>query len=756
MHGKASFTTMRQQGDSPVGCKEAKSVQTVTRRHGMGPELPIVKDIVLVGGGHTHALVLRMWAMAPLPGVRLTLVNPGPTAPYSGMLPGHVAGHYGRSDLDIDLMRLARFAGARLVMGAVDAIDPLARKVAVPGRAPIGYDILSIDIGIHAHMPEISGFDTHGIAAKPLDRFADAWARFVAAGGGPVAVIGAGVAGVELAMAAAHRLREATGQAAVTLLDRGDILEGVHARARARLLTELEKARIALRPDVDVEEISGDHLRLASGEQIASTFTLGAAGARPHAWLEGTGLALEDGFITVDRTLRSASHPEIFAAGDCAHLGFAPRPKAGVYAVRAAPVLLRNLRALAMGREGDMTAFRPQRDYLKLISLGTKRALAEKKGVVAAGAALWQWKNRIDQRFMQKFRDLAPMTPPPLPRDLADGLRAALGDKPLCGGCGAKLGPGSLSTALKILPPVGRVDVSSQPGDDAAVLEMGGTRQVLTTDHLRGFTVDHGLQARVAAIHALGDCWAMGARPQAALATLILPRLSPALQARWMEEIMAEAAAVFAAEGAEIVGGHSSMGDELTIGFSVTGLLEGPAITLAGARPGDQLVLTKALGTGTILAGEMQLAAEGAVVAGAWAQMAKSSGPAAALLAGVARAMTDVTGFGLAGHLMNICEASGVGARVRLQALPVLPGARGLLERGIRSTVHAPNRAALSGRIEDAAGDDILYDPQTSGGLLAAVPPGQVHDLLPALRGAGIAAVTIGEVTDGPPRIALG
>ena len=153
----------------------------------MRQELPIVKDIVLVGGGHSHALVLRMWAMQPLPGVRLTLVNPGPTAPYSGMLPGHVAGHYDRDELDIDLVRLTRFAGARLVLGAVEAIDPVARRISVPGRAPIGYDLLSIDVGIHSQMPEIPGFAAHGVAAKPLDAFADGWARFVEAGGGPVA-----------------------------------------------------------------------------------------------------------------------------------------------------------------------------------------------------------------------------------------------------------------------------------------------------------------------------------------------------------------------------------------------------------------------------------------------------------------------------------------------------------------------------------------------------------------------------------------
>ncbi len=154
--------------------------------------VPIVKDVVLVGGGHTHALLLRKWGMAPVPGARLTVINPAPTAPYTGMLPGFVAGHYGRDELEIDLVRLARFAGARILLGMVTAIDRDAKTLTVNDRPPIPYDIASIDIGITSAMPEIPGFTEHGIAAKPLGPFAARWAAFREVGG-PVAVIGAGI-----------------------------------------------------------------------------------------------------------------------------------------------------------------------------------------------------------------------------------------------------------------------------------------------------------------------------------------------------------------------------------------------------------------------------------------------------------------------------------------------------------------------------------------------------------------------------------
>ncbi|MEM7644208.1 MAG: FAD-dependent oxidoreductase, partial [Pseudomonadota bacterium] len=175
----------------------------------MKTQIPLTRDLLLIGGGHAHALVLRLWGMNPLPGVRVTVINPGPTAPYSGMLPGHVAGHYTRDELDIDLVRVARFASARLIDGAVDGIDLDAKTVSVPGRDPIPWDVASIDIGIHSEMPDLPGFTDHAIGAKPLDRFAREWRAYrEAANAGEIAkdiaIIGGGIAGVELSMAMAH------------------------------------------------------------------------------------------------------------------------------------------------------------------------------------------------------------------------------------------------------------------------------------------------------------------------------------------------------------------------------------------------------------------------------------------------------------------------------------------------------------------------------------------------------------------------
>ncbi|MFK7755129.1 MAG: selenide, water dikinase SelD, partial [Sedimentitalea sp.] len=656
------------------------------------PDMPLTRDLVLIGGGHTHALVLRKWAMNPLAGVRVTLINPGPTAPYSGMLPGHVAGHYGREDLDIDLVRLARFAGARLILGAVNDIDLARREVHVPGRAAIAYDACAVDVGITSAMPRLAGFSDHAVPAKPLGTFAARWRAYLSqTGAAQIAVIGAGVAGAELAMAMAFALKHRGRPAEITLIDRSQALSATGPRARAIIRAAMDALDVTVLEDAAITQITADHVVLDDGRQIAASFVTGAAGARPFDWLAQTGLTHKDGFIDVGETLQS-SDPTVFAVGDCAHMRHDPRPKAGVYAVRQAPVLLHNLRAVLSG--GTLRPYHPQKDYLKLISLGGKRALAERLGTTFSGSLMWRWKDHIDQTFMNQFRDLPTMETPKLPAQHALGLRDALGAAPMCGGCGAKVGRRALRGALAGHAGAARDDVRTLAGDDAALLITGGQRQVISTDHLRALSNDPVIMARLAALHALGDIWAMGAQPQAATASVILPRMSAALQQRTMGEIMHSASAVMAEAGAALVGGHSSVGSELTIGFTLTGLCANEPITLAGARPGDVLILSKPIGSGVVMAGEMQGRAAGAWVAAALDMMGQSQKNAAHILAS-AHAMTDVTGFGLAGHLLNICEASGVAATLNAGAVPLMEGALQLSQNAVRSSLFDENRALV-------------------------------------------------------------
>jgi selenide,water dikinase len=726
------------------------------------PILPLVQDLVLIGGGHTHALILRMWGMNPLPGVRLTLVNPGPAAPYTGMLPGFVAGHYQRNDMMIDLLPLARFAGARLILDRVTAIDLATRQVRLAGREPVGFDVASVNVGATSDLPDLAGFAEFGMAAKPLGGFADAWRKFADRGltRPNVTVIGGGVAGVELALAAAYRLSKAGAVPNITILEQAPaILPSLGKRARRILCGALDRAKVQILVNVKATLLHEKSVELSNGQTLLSDFTLSAAGARAPVWLADCGLAMTQGFLNVGPTLQT-SDPAIFAAGDCAHLTDSPRPKAGVFAVRQAATLLENLRATLSG-QGELLPYRPQRDYLKLISMGEKSALAEKFGLTLHGARLWDLKDRIDRKFMGRLEDLPQMALPVIPAIHALGMAQAIGTKPACGGCGAKVGAGALNATLNALPAPVRLDVLTGPGDDAAILRGADGFQVITTDHLRTVTDDPYLMAKIAAIHALGDIWAMGAAPQGALAQIILPRMSPALQARSLAEIMTAASAVFRSCGADIIGGHTSLGAELTIGFTVTGLAKS-VVGKQGAKLGDALILTKPLGSGTIMAAEMSGISLsdlilGEVVAATHISMTRPMSADAEILAPVAHAMTDVTGFGLAGHLLEILNSSACGAKISLAALPILGGAEALSAAGIASTLAPENRAACVDQMDfqESPRASLLFDPQTCGGLLAAVPADQADSLVYALRKHGADAARIGLVVPGSVRLTV-
>ncbi len=719
----------------------------------MTPTVPLTKDLVLVGGGHTHALVLKRWGMEPLPGVRLTLIDPGHATAYSGMLPGFVAGHYRRDELDIDLVRLARHADARFVRGAAHAIDLEGRTVAVDGRPPIAFDVLSLDVGAHSALAETEGFEDHAAAAKPLGQFASAWTEFLEESISTkrrrsIAVIGGGVAGVELSLAMTHRTAaDDAPNADIALFEQSDqLLQSLTGMQRHSLGALLEKENVRVETGKTVSRFTAESVEFEDGESVSADFILSTTGARAHEWPARSGLAQTNGFVDVDSSLRSISDPAIFAVGDCAHMTFAPREKAGVFAVRQAPILFENLKSALAG--GSMKSFQPQSDYLKLVSTGRKSAIALKYGLAVGGNWLWTLKDRIDRRFMRQLNEFPEMDSAILPARAASGVRDLMGDRPpLCGGCGAKV---DRAVLLEVLPVA-----TSPPMDDAAVVEQNGRYQVLSTDHLRAFSEDPWIVARTAAVHALGDIWAMGATPQSALASIILPEMSASLQRRTITEIMAAASGVFENAGASIVGGHTSVGAEMTIGFTVTGTSDGPPIRTNGAQTGDVLVLTKPLGVGVILAAEMAGQARGQWVMAALDQMTIGLKSASTALSGSATAMTDVTGFGLAGHLFNMLEASDLGAEIVAEDVPVLPGAVELLAEGVRPSLWEANRLAIIDYMREEVPCDVLYDPQTSGGLLAAVPADRIEAVLATFHDRGESIWQIGRLVKGPPSVTV-
>ncbi len=758
---------------------------------------PVLKDLVLVGGGHTHVIVLRRLGMRPIPGVRVTLIARDLHAPYSGMLPGLVAGHYTFDDAHIDLAPLARFAGARLYHDEAVGLDLDARTVICRDRPAVPYDLLSIDVGITPSI-NVEGVADHAVPIKPIGGLVARWERFAArvrASEHPlrVAVVGAGAAGVELTLAIQRALAEGAGPGGDGVAGAG-IFSGAASPATAQATFQLFGADPVILPthnsgarrrfkrvlaERGVELHLGSRVaRIAAGEpgvvrlhtDDGGTFdaheVIWATEASPPAWPARAGLAVDDrGFIEVDATLRSTSHPDVFAAGDVASVVGYPREKAGVFAVRQGLPLEANLRRSIEGN--PLREFHPQRKFLSLISTGNRYAVASRGFWSTEGAWVWRWKDRIDRRFMQRFSDLPEMEEgaPALSRDdeqLAPGLAAPEVIRQLsrpamrCGGCGSKVGATLLERVLARLEPFRRDDVlvGLDSPDDAAVEQLPpGVLLVQSVDAFRAMVDDPWIFGRITATHALGDLYAMGAEPRSALAVVTIPHGVEEKMETLLFDLLAGALTVLNDAGVALTGGHTSEGAEVTLGFSVSGTIRRDRmLRKGGAQPGDRFIITKPVGTGTLLAADMRGKAKARWVSGAIRAMMQSNRAAAGIFRehGV-HACTDVTGFGLLGHLVEMARASSVGARITLDAVPMLSGAQETVAAGIlsslqpenlrlRRAVANPESAAENGRYP------ILFDPQTAGGLLAAVPPDRAAAYVTRLQAAGYNhAADIGE-----------
>ncbi|MDT7514497.1 selenide, water dikinase SelD [Rhodoferax mekongensis] len=748
------------------------------------PATPIVRDIVLVGGGHSHVVALRYFAMHPLPGVRITLICTDAHTPYSGMLPGYVAGHYAYDDVHIDLCRLCAATGSRFIQAEVMGLDREARTVQLRGRPDIDYDVVSINTGSTPQM-RAAGAAEHAVPVKPITGFNQRWLQLldkVARAKRPltIAIVGGGAGGVELCLAMQYRLRaetQATGRADLApqfhLFTSDGLLPTHNAGVQRRFAKVLAERGVQVHLKTPVAEVQAGRLRSAGGDWFDADEVLWVTQAGGGAWLKGTGLTLTDNrCIRLHDTLQSITDPRVFAAGDVAAMENFALEKAGVFAVRMGMPLAINLQRAVQGL--PLQPYRPQRHWLALISTGDKFAVASRGALGFAGAWVWRWKDWIDRRFMQRFsvqgvEGLAGMTSAAtsatasiqLNADEAQQAQAAVAMR--CGGCGAKVGASVLSRALQNLwvQPNPDVLLGLDSPDDAAVVRVPpGKALVHSVDFFRAFVDDPYVFGRVAANHAVGDLFAMGAQPHTATAIATVPPGVNRQVEATLRQMMQGAVEVLNAAGCALIGGHSGEGAELALGFAVNGLVDLDShgqmtgvLRKGGMQPGDVLLLTKPIGTGALFAAHGRAAAKGRWVQAALQSMTQSNQTAAQTLRTFgATACTDLTGFGLIGHTVEMARPSGVQVVLDAAALPLLDGALECVQQGLLSSLHGAN-ARQQHVVQNAAQAmdhplwPLLVDPQTAGGLMASVPAPAVDGCLRALRAQGYPnACAIGRV----------
>lgn len=697
--------------------------------------------LVLAGGGHTHALVLRRWCMHPHrrpPATRITLVSRHSTLCYSGSVPSVVAGLIPPEACRLDLRRLCTLAEVAFVQGEILGLDPASQALHLEGRPPLGFDRLSLDVG------SITRASPGERAVKPLDAFL-AWLE------GPMPpeplVRGGGASAVEVALALRAR-----GMRPQLLLRSAGLHLGSPAahRLAERLLAEAA-------------------IPLQRADREGRVADLSCTGSQAPPWLAEAGLPVEptSGRVLTDPTLQVLHHPGVFASGDCGLVAAHPRPPSGVWAVRAAPVLAANLHRSLENR--PLVRWQPQRWALQLLGdggvCGPPRALAL-WGPLALGpsAWLWRWKQHLDQRFLEGFSALQPM----------GSQGGTVAGRPMaCRGCAAKLPARPLQAALARLGSLEGAAVAPSPDDAPLVLELpSGQRWLQSVDGFPALVADPWLNGRLTTLHACSDLWASGARVESVQAVVTLPEAAESVQEELLLQTLAGVRSVLDPLGAGLIGGHTLEGRDgagLALTLTVNGLApDGRHWAKGPLHPGDALLLCRPIGSGVVFAAAMAGAGLPAWMDGALAVMQQSQAPLVELLeAHGCHACTDITGFGLLGHLGEMLAWSpGDGAAVGCppvvveldgRAIPVMAGALSLLAEGHASTLAPANGEALQllggpvrlqgPGVSNSILEALLIDPQTCGPLLAALPEERAGEALHALRAAGfLQASVIGRV----------
>jgi len=359
-----------------------------------------MKRVLLLGAGHAQLSVLAALARRRLPGAEVLLVSASERQIYSGMVPGLMAGRYSADDCAIAIEPLAAAAGVRFVRARAVALDAAAQAVTLAGGERIDYDVLALNTGPTQDRDRIPGARNNALFVRPIEAFVALWQRTLALAGEralDLVVIGSGAAGVEIALAVRHAL---AGRGAVTLVSDGPVLPAYGQGVRRRAIATLKRQGVQVLPGrctaIEAWHVVMGAMRLACDVPIV------AIGSDPPAWLAGSGLALDEaGFVRVGATLQSASHANVFAAGDVIVRDDLPHPRSGVYAVRAGPVLADNLRRFVGG--GALLPYTPQRRSLNLLATGDGRAIASWNGWSAQGRLMGWCKDRIDRAFVARY-----------------------------------------------------------------------------------------------------------------------------------------------------------------------------------------------------------------------------------------------------------------------------------------------------------------------------------------------------------------
>ena len=721
-------------------------------------EIPITNDLVLIGGGHSHLSVLMKLSKRPINGNRITLITNEIDTPYSGMIPGYIEGIYSWRDSHIDLYRLCLKLNVRFIHAEVERVSAYEKEIYFKDRPKIKFDVLSINTGIQSNNREIKGAAKYCLPVKPISKLANNFLNKIT-NFKSIAFIGGGAGSVELALAIKKRFLNINQDIKITIITgKRGLLSTFPQKTKLTSLKTLEKFKIDIIEYKRVLEVKPKQIILSDKSMLKIDKAILSTNSMTPKWLAKSDILLtKDNYILVNKSFQT-NYKYVFASGDVIDFNNQNLKKAGVFAVRSGKPLAINIKQFILGKK--LVEYKFNKNYLALIGTSKRSAIATKYNLTFNSRFFFYLKKYIDQNFIKKFSDFKIRKKFTLEALKTDVLNIFVKHKEKitdkndimqCKGCAAKVPLNALKQALP-------KDIVSTSED--AVSVPGQPELYQTVDMISSIITDPFLLGKIAANHSISDMVSVNSKITSAMMILQLPLSKTEINSRDLEQVLLGANEIFKTIDCPLIGGHTMIGKDKDpiIGFSILGQKQKKIKIMKNRRKiktKDLLILTEKIGSGLIFAGINNYLIDSYFQTDVIKQMIKGNlnfGKISNHLNILS--MTDITGFGLANHLLNLIKRdnSKTGLTIYPNKIPLFEGVNECLNKDIKSSLFKSNydiaQKDMIYKRDKSKLDNILYDPQTVGGIAFIIPQEEKYKHFKVLKENNIKFTEIGFVNN--------
>ena len=722
-------------------------------------EIPITNDLVLIGGGHSHLSVIMELSKKPLKGNRITLISNEIDTPYSGMIPGFIEGIYSWRESHIDLYKLCIKLNIRFIHAEVTKISAINKEVYLKGRPKLKFDVLSINSGIESNYKKIEGAQRNCVPVKPISKLANNFLKEIK-NFNSIAFIGGGAGSVELALALKKRFNKTKRNLDITIVTgKNGILNSFPKKTKQIALNVLKEVGIKLIENKEVIQVKTNKLIMSDGTFLNIDKSILSTNAMAPKWIEQSDLKLnKDNFIVVNNAFQT-NHKFIFAAGDIVDFNKENLKKAGVFAVRSGKPLAKSIKNYISDKKNFTYKF--NKNYLALIGLSNGLAIATKYNFSYSTKLNFYLKKYIDQRFIKKFNELNHNQISKIKRIFVSYIYKIFNinnvyknydiNQMQCRGCAAKVPYNALKNSLS-------KKIISTSEDATPINNYPSFFQ--SVDMINAIISDPYVLGKIAANHAISDIISVNSKIISTMMILQLPLSRSIINSRDLEQVSYGANKIFGTYNCSINGGHTMIGKDQdpVIGFAITGEQKKPLNFRKISRNikvNDILILTNKIGSGIIFAGinndlidsyfqieVIKQMEDGNIAFGNITEKLKIL------------SMTDITGFGLANHVLNLIKRDNgkTGLTLFPKKIPIFKGVEEAIKKGVKSSLFDNNYLIARENIvysrNEVSVDEILYDPQTVGGLAFVIPKEEKEKQFQLLKKYKINFTEIGYVND--------